>query len=90
MRKTPNKRPAINDVVPLSELTRNQKGKVVSLDTDNRALRRRFLDMGITEGVQVIVKKLAPLGDPVDIELRGYELCIRKRDLAFVTVEVMT
>ena len=45
--------------------------------------------MGITTGVQVLVKKFAPLGDPVDIELRGYELCIRKKDLAFIDVEVV-
>jgi ferrous iron transport protein A len=90
MKKTRKKRPAIKDVVPLSELIRNQKGKVVSLNNDDKALRRRFLDMGITEGVQIKVKKLAPLGDPVDIELRGYELCIRKRDLALITVEVMS
>lgn len=90
MKKTRKRRPAIKDVVPLSELIRNQKGKVMSLNTDDKALRRRFLDMGITEGVQIKVKKLAPLGDPVDLELRGYELCIRKRDLALITVEVLS
>ncbi|MFP4178127.1 MAG: ferrous iron transport protein A [Acholeplasmataceae bacterium] len=86
--KTAKKRPAVADVVPLSELCKNQKARVVSLDTDDRALRRRLLDMGITEGVRIRVKKLAPLGDPVDIELRGYELCVRKRDLSLIRVEV--
>ena len=45
--------------------------------------------MGITEGVQIKIKKIAPLGDPYDIELRGYELCLRKRDLAMIDVEVI-
>ena len=52
-------------------------------------LRRRLLDMGITEGVAIVVKKVAPLGDPVDIELRGYELCLRRKDMEAVLVEVI-
>ena len=45
--------------------------------------------MGITYGVEVKVKKFAPLGDPVDVELRGYELCIRKNDMENIDVEVV-
>ncbi|MDI6453143.1 FeoA family protein [Peloplasma aerotolerans] len=74
----------------LSNLRKGQKAKVVFLNTEDKALRRRLLDMGITEGVQVKVKKIAPLGDPVDIELRGYELCLRKRDMSLIDVEVMS
>ncbi|MCR3905532.1 MAG: ferrous iron transport protein A [Tenericutes bacterium] len=74
----------------LSNLRKGQKAKVVFLNTEDKALRRRLLDMGITEGVQVKVKKIAPLGDPIDIELRGYELCLRKRDLSLIDVEVMS
>ncbi|HCB66397.1 MAG TPA: ferrous iron transport protein A, partial [Acholeplasmataceae bacterium] len=43
-----------------------------------------------TEGVQIKIKKIAPLGDPIDIELRGYELCIRKIDLSTIDVEVIS
>ena len=56
------------------------------IDISNVILKRRMLDMGITKGVEVKVKKIAPLGDPIDIELRGYELCLRKSDLSFIEV----
>jgi ferrous iron transport protein A len=74
----------------LSKLKKNQKAKVVFLHIEDKALKRRMLDMGITEGVQVKIKKIAPLGDPIDIELRGYELCLRKSDLALIDVEVIS
>ena len=70
----------------LSELKKGEKGKVISLNNSNVVLKRRMLDMGITKGVEVKVKKIAPLGDPIDIELRGYELCLRKSDLSCIEV----
>lgn len=73
----------------LSDLKLGEKARVISLHNDNPALRRRLLDMGITKGVEVLVKKIAPLGDPVDIELRGYELCLRKSDMKSIDVEVI-
>ena len=51
------------------------------------AIRRRIMDMGLTKGVEVYVRKAAPLGDPIEIHLRGYELSIRKADAAMVEVE---
>ncbi|MBR2590040.1 MAG: ferrous iron transport protein A [Clostridia bacterium] len=51
------------------------------------ALKRRIMDMGITKGVEIYVRKVAPLGDPVEITLRGYELSIRKEDAALIEVE---
>ena len=51
------------------------------------ALKRRIMDMGITRGVEIYVRKVAPLGDPVEITLRGYELSIRKEDAALIEVE---
>ncbi len=51
------------------------------------AVRRRIMDMGITRGVSVKVRKVAPLGDPVEITVRGYELSIRKEDAASIEVE---
>lgn len=51
------------------------------------ALRRRIMDMGITKGVEVRVRKVAPLGDPIEITVRGYELTLRKADAEMVEVE---
>ena len=73
----------------LSDLKVGQVARITGLHNDNRAVRRRLLDMGITTGVIVTIKKIAPLGDPVDIELRGYELCIRKADMANIDIEVI-
>ncbi|MBE0700559.1 MAG: ferrous iron transport protein A [Acholeplasmataceae bacterium] len=83
------RRAQIGERAQLSSLRIGQEAKVISLHTQDKALRRRFLDMGITEGVHLKVKKIAPLGDPVDVELRGYELCIRKLDMAMIEVEVI-
>jgi ferrous iron transport protein A len=73
----------------LSDLKIGQVAKVLALHSDNKALRRRLLDMGITKGVEVTIKKIAPLGDPIDIALRGYELCIRKSDMQNIDIEVI-
>lgn len=51
------------------------------------AVKRRIMDMGITKGTQVYVRKVAPLGDPVEITVRGYELSIRKADADMIEVE---
>ena len=51
------------------------------------AVKRRIMDMGITKGVEVFVRKLAPLGDPVEVNVRGYELSIRKADAEMIEVE---
>lgn len=51
------------------------------------ALKRRIMDMGITKGVNIYVRKVAPLGDPMEITIRGYELSIRKADAQLIEVE---
>ena len=51
------------------------------------ALKRRIMDMGITKGVEVYVRKVAPLGDPLEVTVRGYELSVRKGDAASIEVE---
>ena len=51
------------------------------------ALRRRILDMGLTKGAEVYVRKVAPLGDPIELTVRGYELSVRKGDAEMVEVE---
>jgi len=59
--------------------------KVVKLHGEG-ALRRRIMDMGITKGVDIFVRKVAPLGDPIEINVRGYELSIRKSDEQMIEV----
>lgn len=51
------------------------------------AVKRRIMDMGLTKGVQVYVRKVAPLGDPIEVTVRGYELSIRKADAEMIEVE---
>ena len=55
--------------------------------TGEGALKRRIMDMGITKGTQIYVRKVAPLGDPIEINLRGYELTLRKADAEMIEVE---
>ncbi len=76
-------------ICKLSELKKGQIAKVLKLNNENLELRRRLFDMGITRGVIVEIKKVAPLGDPIDIYLRGYELCLRKKDMECIEVEVI-
>ncbi len=60
--------------------------KVVRLHGEG-AVKRRIMDMGITRGVEVYIRKVAPLGDPVEVTVRGYELSLRKADAGMIEVE---
>ena len=60
--------------------------KVVTL-TGQGAVKRRIMDMGITKGVEIFIRKVAPLGDPVEVTVRGYELSLRKDDASMIEVE---
>lgn len=60
--------------------------KVVKLSGEG-AVKRRIMDMGITKGVEIYVRKVAPLGDPVEVTVRGYELSLRKADAEMVIIE---
>lgn len=71
------------------ELNIGEKAKVLELDVSNKEVKRHLLDMGITKGVEITIKKKAPMGDPIDISLRDYELCISKKDLSNIKVEVI-
>ena len=51
------------------------------------AVKRRIMDMGITKGVEILVRKVAPLGDPMELNIRGYELSVRKGDAEMIEVE---
>ena len=70
----------------LKEVKVGQTVKVVKLHGEG-AVKRRIMDMGITKGVEIYVRKVAPLGDPVEITVRGYELSLRKNDADMIEVE---
>lgn len=70
----------------VDKLRVNEMGKVIRIGSSG-ALRRRIIDMGITPGAVIIMKKLAPFGDPIEINVRGYELSIRKSEAAQILVE---
>lgn len=70
----------------LKEIKVGQTVRVVKVHGEG-AIRRRIMDMGITRGVEIYVRKMAPLGDPMEIFVRGYELSLRKADAEMVEVE---
>lgn len=70
----------------LDSLQVGQKAKVVALSGENTSLRRRLLDMGLTPNTQVEVIRFAPLGDPMELEVRGYALTLRKSDAKLIEV----
>ncbi len=70
----------------LRDVPCGQTVKVVKL-TGEGPVKRRIMDMGITKGVSLYVRKVAPLGDPVEITVRGYELSVRKADAQMIEVE---
>lgn len=72
----------------LSDFAIGQKGKIVKVNADG-AVRRRLFDMGVTPGAEVMLRKKAPLGDPLEVNLRGYELTLRKSEAACVEVEIV-
>ena len=71
----------------LKDVKVGQRVTVVKLHGEG-AVKRRIMDMGLTKGVEVYVRKVAPLGDPMELTVRGYELSIRKADAEMVEVEL--
>ena len=69
----------------LSDVKPGQNATVVKLHGEG-AVKRRIMDMGITKGVEITVRKVAPLGDPMELTVRGYELSIRKADAAAIEI----
>lgn len=69
----------------LKEVVVGQTVKVAKLNGEG-PVKRRIMDMGITKGVEVYVRKVAPLGDPIEVTVRGYELSLRKADAAMIEV----
>lgn len=70
----------------LDKLKIGQPAVIVRIDGEG-ALRRRLLDMGLTPGVRVVIRKTAPLGDPIEISLRGYELTLRLEEAGKIEIE---
>lgn len=71
----------------LEDFVPGEKGVIVSVSGEGR-IRRRLFDMGVTPGAEVVMRKKAPLGDPIEVTLRGYELTLRKTEAACVMTEV--
>ncbi len=74
-------------VTNLREVAIGQTCRVIRLHGEG-AVKRRIMDMGITKGVEIYVRKVAPLGDPIEVTVRGYELSLRKADAEQIEVEI--
>ena len=70
----------------LKDTQTGEKVKIVKLNGEG-ATKRRIMDMGITKGIEIFVRKVAPLGDPIEVTVRGYELSVRKADAQLIEVE---
>ena len=70
----------------LRDVSVGQTVKVTRLNGDG-PVKRRIMDMGITKGVEINIRKVAPLGDPIEVTVRGYELSVRKADAAMIEIE---
>ena len=71
----------------LSELNRGEKGRIVKIGGTG-SIRRRLLDMGLVSGSDIEMERVAPLGDPIEIKVKGYNLSLRKQEAASIQVEV--
>lgn len=79
----------LGETCSLSELKIGQVARVLRIKDDNKVIKRHLLDMGITRETEITIKKIAPMGDPIGISLRDYELCICKADSEKIIVEVI-
>ena len=70
----------------LKDLKPGDKAVIAKVDGEG-AVRRRLMDMGVTKGAEVLIRKVAPLGDPIEVNIRGYELTFRKADAEKIYVE---
>jgi Fe2+ transport system protein FeoA len=71
----------------LDQLKPGDSGRIANVAGDARS-RRRIVDMGVTPGVLVEVERVAPLGDPIEVRVRGYRLLVRKSEASYITVEM--
>lgn len=80
--------PTVDGVTQLSKLDMGSRGRVVQV-TGNGEVSRRLLEMGITPGAEIRLLRAAPLGDPLEFEIRGYRLSLRRREAEQIDVETL-
>jgi Fe2+ transport system protein FeoA len=73
-------------IKPLNELQPQEKGKIVRVG-GNKSIRRRLMDMGVVKDTVIIMQRVAPLGDPVEIKIKGYDLALRLKEAAEIIIE---
>lgn len=73
----------------LSNLKPGQQGTILRLESSIGPIRRRLMDMGVIAGEQIKVKKVAPLGDPIEVTVKGYSLSLRKNEARGIEIEVI-
>lgn len=74
--------------ITLDQLAMNQTALITKLNTTDTTYRNKLLAMGITPGCKVTTIRMAPLGDPIQITIRGFQLCLRKSEAATISVEL--
>lgn len=74
-------------LISMKTLAVGDKGKIIGFDKSGRAYRKRLLAMGLTPGTEFIVTRFAPLGDPIEIKIRGFSLTLRKNEAAVLLIE---
>lgn len=87
MEEEKQKSMAVGDILSLGETEIGVLGTIIKVNGEGK-LRRRLFDMGLTPGAEVFLRKRAPLGDPLEITLRGYELTLRKSEADFVEIRI--
>ncbi|MCB8817008.1 ferrous iron transport protein A [Desulfosporosinus sp. SRJS8] len=71
----------------LKELKTGEKGIIIKVLGEKGAVKKRLMDMGMTSGAEVLVRKVAPLGDPIEVNIRGYELTLRKTEAQNIIIK---
>ena len=72
----------------VNEFNIGEEGKIIKVIADGK-IKRRLFDMGVTPGASIVLKKVAPLGDPIEVKLRGYDLSLRKDEAKCILAEVI-
>lgn len=78
----------MSNLIKLHEVEINQKVKVVQVEPQSK-IRRRIMDMGIVKGTEIVVEGKAPMGDPIEVRVRGYNLSLRKNEAIDIIVELI-
>lgn len=73
----------------LDQATAGRRARIVRIRPGGGAIRQRLLDMGVTKGAELLVERVAPIGDPIEVFIKGYHLAIRKSEAAFIDVDYL-